>query len=319
MKKLVLVLCAIIMCLSTSCSSEKGSSSSPTPTVENSLDQSQSVPSETGVLSETPYDDEYQETLYMLIEEVYAGNISNFIPGKDCHLIFKIVESTFDEPAHVLWGVVDSAGKPIMELTRDCALPDIPDYEFNVMRDQRIDFIGENCFVSGIDSGLGGSISMYNAMEDELHIIDLGEYDPYYSICSCMSKGAILDGFYNGVIINKWVSESGYHEQTFRAIIITPDGTVTRTNITTVFDSFGSDGNNNVGVYSEGLFWAFNGFYDLDCNLVIDLSQYDIENTPYFSNGTCLLTISKNGELWNVHIDQSGNFLDEPTKINSAE
>ena len=72
------------------------------------------------------------------------------------------------------------------------------------------------------------------------------------------------------------------------------------------------------GIYSEGVFFAGNCFYDLDGNIVIDLSEYSpgkFRNEPYFENDKCYLEITNNaGTEYYTEIDHEGNFIYEPKK-----
>ncbi len=73
-----------------------------------------------------------------------------------------------------------------------------------------------------------------------------------------------------------------------------------------------------IGSYSEGLFFSYDGFYNINCEKVIDLSKYAglIINRPYFENGKCeLITENENGTQYNAVIDNQGNFISEFTKI----
>jgi hypothetical protein len=85
----------------------------------------------------------------------------------------------------------------------------------------------------------------------------------------------------------------------------------------------------NTGIYSEGLFFCnINneaGFYDINFNKTIDLSEYDyaIDNDniiiPLFSDGYCLLRIrNPQGSLYFTVIDKNGERMFEPIKCNSS-
>lgn len=92
--------------------------------------------------------------------------------------------------------------------------------------------------------------------------------------------------------------------------IISATGDIKETNIFCQSHTF-------IGQYSEGLFFAYDGFYDLDCNKVIDLSEYAglIINQPYFVNGQCsLIAENSNGTQYTGIIDTSGAFISEFTK-----
>ena len=90
----------------------------------------------------------------------------------------------------------------------------------------------------------------------------------------------------------------------------------------------------NFPVYSEGLFYACSensdpGFFDLEGNMVIDLSEYDVRRIPYsevtglnsprFENGQAIILFVNNaGSVFGAAIDKTGNFIGEPEKVASA-
>ena len=84
-------------------------------------------------------------------------------------------------------------------------------------------------------------------------------------------------------------------------------------------------------VYSEGLFYSCStgrsnpGFYNIDGEMVIDLSQYNVGripystnmgvNAPYFENGQATILFSNNAEsVFRAVIDKTGAFVGEPEK-----
>ena len=73
-----------------------------------------------------------------------------------------------------------------------------------------------------------------------------------------------------------------------------------------------------LGQYSEGLFFAYDGFYNIDGDMVIDLTEYAgiIINAPSFSsNGTCeLIAENQLGTAFKATIDLKGNFISEFAK-----
>ena len=86
----------------------------------------------------------------------------------------------------------------------------------------------------------------------------------------------------------------------------------------------------NFPVYSEGLFFASTedsdpGFFDIQGNLVIDLSEYDMGrvpysselgvNAPYFENGQATILMANNADsVFRGTIDKTGKLLGEPEK-----
>ena len=88
----------------------------------------------------------------------------------------------------------------------------------------------------------------------------------------------------------------------------------------------------NFPVYSEGLFYACTdkaaspGFYDIEGNMVIDLSSYNMGripyssemgvNAPYFENGQATILFANNaGSVFQATIDKTGAFVGEPEKV----
>ncbi len=73
-----------------------------------------------------------------------------------------------------------------------------------------------------------------------------------------------------------------------------------------------------LGQYSNGLFFSYDGFYDIDGTKVIDLSEYagHITNCPVFQDGKCkLIAENDEGTEFSAIIDDQGNFISEFTKI----
>ena len=88
----------------------------------------------------------------------------------------------------------------------------------------------------------------------------------------------------------------------------------------------------NFPVYSEGLFYACTdkaarpGFYDIEGNMVIDLSSYNMGripyssemgvNAPYFENGQATILFANNADsVFEAVIDKTGAFVGEPEKV----
>lgn len=75
-----------------------------------------------------------------------------------------------------------------------------------------------------------------------------------------------------------------------------------------------------IGQYSEGMFFAYDGFYDINENKVIDLSEYAglIINNPKFVDGKCeLIAENANGTKYKAVIDVNGSFISEFTQIDN--
>ena len=83
-------------------------------------------------------------------------------------------------------------------------------------------------------------------------------------------------------------------------------------------------------VYSDGLFFAHGdgfqtGFFDIEGNLIIDLSSTDMTgipyceelgiNAPYFENGEATILFKNNGDtVYRATIDKTGEYIGEPQK-----
>lgn len=68
--------------------------------------------------------------------------------------------------------------------------------------------------------------------------------------------------------------------------------------------------------FSEGLFFANGYFYDVNGSKKINLTDYDITNAPYFSDGVCKIEFKNNmGTKYWATIDKNGKFVQEPEKV----
>ena len=123
---------------------------------------------------------------------------------------------------------------------------------------------------------------------------------------SGLTGGTVCGGvgeFHNGYLVI-----SATDKATSNVKIISRDGEIKYPEI--------SNGGGHIGIYSEGVFFAGNCFYDIDGNMVIDLSQYSpqqFKNEPVFKDGKCYLEISNDsGTVYYTEIDHDGNFVYEP-------
>ncbi|MBQ9949385.1 MAG: hypothetical protein IJO93_01530, partial [Clostridia bacterium] len=95
--------------------------------------------------------------------------------------------------------------------------------------------------------------------------------------------------------------DSGY------AMLIDKEGNVKKTDINCRALKY-------LSYVSEGLFFAYDGFYDTDGNKVIDLSEYAgrIENRPEFHDGKAEIEVSNpSGVRFHATIDKNGTFLSD--------
>ena len=248
-----------------------------------------------------PESDEYDEVL---------------CSGGGYHIVLKLVDD-FDG-AYDMVGVVDDKGDWIHELSANHPFiqngrVSVGDKYISVDNDSEsryqarmmtikncMYYLGEGMFaLHYADRGSDPNYTMYNA---ETGIgFDAGECgksvlkNPFGYHCG--SPGEFHDGYL--------VTRS---DDLIK--LVGSDGTVKQTDV----DFQGG----KYGIYSEGVFFAGNCFYDLDGNIVIDLSEYSpgkFRNEPYFENDKCYLEITNNaGTEYYTEIDHEGNFLYEPKK-----
>lgn len=73
--------------------------------------------------------------------------------------------------------------------------------------------------------------------------------------------------------------------------------------------------------FSDGVFFAEGKFFDIQGNIVLDISQYNLygreygdkRNAPYFEDGKCKIVFRNNGgSLFYAIIDKDGTFLEGP-------
>ena len=170
----------------------------------------------------------------------------------------------------------------------------------------RIQHAGDEFFVygeRGVSTGgpvlEGIDVKIFNAKENTWKDV---EYD--YTSFEHMY---FTDGYYVAQHRKSGTSHDYYGNY---VVIISPSTGARLTNIYCDFYKY-------VGRYSEGVFFSYDGFYDVSENKVIDLSEYAglITNQPYFANGQCkLVAVNENGTEFAATIDLNGNFISEFTK-----
>jgi|GEM_PF-5863974 len=135
--------------------------------------------------------------------------------------------------------------------------------------------------------------------------------------------------YFNASTNNTFIRNNDYDKLNFNrgyAISIDYDG------ITTLVDTegielFSLDKECIYGEVGDGLVFlsyyedfyrekVIQGFYDTSGSMVIDLSEYDIRNQPYFTEGYAFLELKNEQEsVFATIIDTKGNFQFEPKKI----
>jgi len=77
------------------------------------------------------------------------------------------------------------------------------------------------------------------------------------------------------------------------------------------------------GLYSDGVFYFNNAFYDIEFNEVLNLRNKDWGRIyeeeygyrPYFQDGVCTLITLKNGKYWKFDIDKEGEMISEAEEV----
>ena len=304
----IIILVLTLFCASaTACSEIKPSHDRPYSNkiylvpVDEQEDDTNTVPIET-----------YEPNIYdKLSSLVSSGEIDGYVCGDTLHVVFKSIEASFNEGSYMKLGVIDSQGNYFAQLsrydydsdetTRVCWFMSSFEEGYPVKHIGNDMFVGLNWF----------GVMIYNAKNNTAFRIEKKEKVPgtsgFYYV---MELDPIFDGFYDGVVITKETSTFNHNSY---VVFIYPDGTITKTNISTKVESFSSI-NYSVGIYSDGLFWAFGSFWDINERLVIDLSEYNVVNTPVFYEGVASIVIKSNGKHWETEITKQGTFLYEPVE-----
>ena len=290
-------------------------------TPSTALSQGESS-SESILLSDVSQNESTEKTTLEILEEkVQSGEISGFKMSDEYHLVNKFVDATFENSAYYLWGVVDNTGEYVYPLAQKAdfeRLYGFPDISLQADM-ENIYNLKENMFLIEYQHGIPQNyqVLFYNAQEDTSFVLTVRN-EVNSNIWQRISVPDLLEGFDNGFLVSEMSCGVGYHDQEYKPVIIGRDGTIVESDI--VFDGsskiFRADGTNSVGPYREGMFWAYGSFYDRDCKQVIDLTEYHVQNVPYFEDGRAELTILQNEKLWNVFIDETGTFLGDPVEIN---
>lgn len=119
--------------------------------------------------------------------------------------------------------------------------------------------------------------------------------------------------FHEGYLIAKTGNKHGNNY----AVIINPSGNVLETDIIAGVTRHSGGYANDISRFSEGMFFARDGFYDGKGNKVIDLSEYadQIINEPFFVDGKAVLVaINSAWTEYEAVIDRDGTFISEFTK-----
>jgi len=232
----------------------------------------------TGKVISSPVLGNYDEILYF-IEEIGVIIVSKYINT------FQLTEMQY--------GAIDSSGDWVVPLSGDNMLG----YTWEYIGDGFIRIVNHRYALLNVLTGElvnpEYDTTIYDLVQiTAIHNIDngFGVWDPYYSSNGTSRKVSLysIDSSWNTVEI---IQDVQFTVNSARGRVMAD--------------------------YAEGLFYVYNkhGFYDIDGNLVIDLSEYNLQfsTPPVFSGGYCLLEL-KNDQYscFFTLINKAGEFMFEP-------
>ena len=229
--------------------------------------------------------------------------------GDNYNLVLKEVETVKESKVEI--GVIDDNYNWIVPLTDDIPFPikyttlailkpdDNSDVDIREIPDKSAYYYAGNSVFYTTSEYVGGDsiLHMWNFEEDITFKTGRVRYNSFY----------FNDGY--AIAVN---ADSSFPEG--NVVIIDPHGNVVVTDIYA-----GGETNRYIGIYANGLFFAYDGFYEIDGTRVIDLSEYagQITNHPHFSfDGKCtIIATNPNGKQFQAIIDANGNFISDFTAI----
>jgi len=243
--------------------------------------------------------------------------ICALVPELGMAIVYKRVvtfEATEDQ-----FGIIDSKGDWVLRLTNNNAL-------FNAIQNSTY---GRNNFnIQDYFRYLGEGIIIYKGFKSH-HLNTMGAVDIYiynistnesFVVANIPNNGSIISNIENGYgLIN--AGSVSFGEPGVRICSIKSNGQMNELFSFSIGQTIDYP---HFGDYSEGLFFYNNysnhytqGFYDINGNLIIDLSEYIIEFNDVrdikFEYGYCLLNLlNPQGDRFYTIVDIKGNLTFEP-------
>lgn len=194
-----------------------------------------------------------QESAQEFLEENrQSGEISGFKMGDAYHLVYKAESSTFEEPAHLLWGVMDNSGAYVYPLERKESLETL--YAFlsqeELTDSENLYYLNEDVFLLGYRHGSRQNVQVafYDARTNEIAYLTVRQ-DVNSNIWQELNMVKVLTGFNDGLIATELSCGTGYHQTEYRAVLLDRTGQMTEPG--PVYDgsskAFRTDGTNSVG------------------------------------------------------------------------
>lgn len=333
MKKLwLLVLSAALILSLAACggttSDANGSSSTETNTPNNG--ETLGDDSDSGKEAEVPNNGEWDEIL---------------CSGDGYHLVKKEVD-TFEE-YKIMVGVVDDDGEWVHELSDTGAVAECIQMYTDAYGAEENTLLDSNCYMYLGDGVFIGSPSLLVYSADSEYRLGLGD-----SFLQFDYGDKVVTSGWDSVFWN--VRDNVQMEFRLTKISMFQDGYALLTQTADEYNntlysidtkgqiaelpckiSYASDNpvyfEYKFPVYSDGLFFAYKsdglkkGFFDIEGNLIIDLSSADMTgipyceelgiNAPYFENGEATILLKNNGNtVYRATIDKTGEYIGEPQK-----
>lgn len=248
------------------------------------------------------------------------GEMCHGIYGETVALVWKYEEATFDDEAHVLYaaaediaGIESAAGSSdswdafrYMEWTALYGAEDFQVYH-----------IGDDIFA------INGIYSFYSSYRQGFFEREYEYFINPRRRVTFSSSGLLLnedDYFIRVTDFSDGYAICNYREYGFdkECYVATVDD-LGNLNISDLRVYSSEEENMPCGIYSEGLFYYDWGFYDINFNLVIDLTGKDIGTpyvnqglyTPHFVDGVCTMVVEKNGKYWKFDMNRDGEIISE--------
>ncbi len=242
------------------------------------------------------------------------GEWDEILISADGYYIVKKTIDTYNNYS-ISIGVVDADGKWIHELSQNNifvqAYNEYPDYNF---RKNNFYYLGEGVFILTIGAYIHNpnkTIKLGNGTPS----MGIGGYECYFfNVIKNKQKvfeATDLSNYYNGYML---MYNSFRYNDNFYSV--DTEGNINK--LPCIHSSWISYSGHPI--YSEGLFFAEDKFFDIFGSVAIDLTKYDLcgEGTPpYFINGQCTIQFKNSGgSVYEAIIDRNGNFVGQPQKIN---
>lgn len=256
------------------------------------------------------------------LREIIESNVDGLImiDGEKCHavmgedkaLVWKYVEATFDERAYFASAMVQDMSQVYSSYQ--------PDYLSDAFRytnwfkwygwdEFSVKHVGDDMFlfegyIYGEYFGYYINGSWHTTIEVNSWLED--EDDRFNRVT------AFNDGYAIGIYENKYRNGFDYW-----LALLDKQGNMTVSEIDVGKNYYWFT--DRPGIYSDGLFYHDNAFYDINFKKFLDLSGKGWGNiyvkqdiyAPFFQDGICRLITEKNGKYWIFDIDKSGEIISD--------